>query len=213
MTRTTRPLDDAPRVDDLTITRDHVVFLADGLIGVTPRPGVHDATVAWVAIDGGARRLAGAHDDASGVVVYTTGPALERWTLSPRARTVEQQIIDATPVTFPTRNRWALTRPHRLLWTCSAAGIHRHDLVTGGRTSHPLEQHHQPAELAFVTDPSRTGSEDGGWLVGVVHDRARAAADLVVLDAHAIDSPPIATVPIPRRIPNGTHATWIPTNR
>ena len=39
MTRTTRPLDDAPRVDDLTITRDHVVFLADGLIGVTPRPG------------------------------------------------------------------------------------------------------------------------------------------------------------------------------
>ena len=90
--------------------------------------------------------------------------------------------------------------------------VHRHDLVTGGRASHPFEAHHQPAELVFVTDPSRVGSEDGGWLVGVVHDRARAAADLVVLDAHAIDGPPIATVHIPRRIPNGTHATWIPTN-
>ena len=36
MTRATRSLDDTPRVEDLTITRDHVVFLADGLIGVTP---------------------------------------------------------------------------------------------------------------------------------------------------------------------------------
>jgi 8'-apo-carotenoid 13,14-cleaving dioxygenase len=212
MTRATRPLDDAPRVHDLTVTRDHVVFLADGHVGVTPRPGLHEATVAWIAIGAGARRLAGVHDDAGGVVVYTTGPALERWTLGRRPGTVELQILDNTPLTFPIHNRGALTCPRRYLWTCSTRTVHRHDLVTGRRTSHPFGAHHQPAELAFVADPSRVGSEDGGWLVGVVHDRARAAADLVVLDAHAIDGPPIATVHIPRPIPNGTHATWIPTN-
>jgi 8'-apo-carotenoid 13,14-cleaving dioxygenase len=213
MTRATRTLDDAPRVDDVTVTRDHVVFLADGLIGVAPRPGGHQTPVVWSAIEDGVRRLAAAHDDAVGVVVHTTGPALERWTLRPRATTVEHQIIDDTPLTFPKRNRATPTCPRRYLWTCSARGVHRHDLATGGRASHPFGAHHQPAEFLFVADPSRTGSEDGGWLVGVIHDRAHAAADLVVLDARSIDGPPTATVHIPRRIPNGRHATWIPTNR
>ena len=212
MTRATRPLDDTPRVEDLTITRDHVVFLADGLIGVTPRSAIHETPVVWSPIEGGARRLAGAHDDTRGVVVHTTGPALERWTLHPRATTVEHQIVDDTPLTFPNRNPGVLTCPQRYLWTCSAHGVHRHDLVTGERASHPVGTDHQPAEFQFVADPARTGSEDGGWLVGVIHDRAHAAADLVVLDAHFFDGRPIATVHIPRPVPNGTHATWIPAN-
>ena len=120
MTRATRPLDDTPRVEDLTITRDHVVFLADGLIGVTPRSAIHETPVVWSAIEGGARRLAGAHDDTRGVVVHTTGPALERWTLHQRATTVEHQIVDDTPLTFPNRNPGVLTCPQRYLWTCSA---------------------------------------------------------------------------------------------
>ena len=52
--------------------------------------------------------------------------------------------------------------------------------------------------------------EDGGWLVGFVHDDNRNEADLIVLDAAAIDHPPVATVAIPRRIPYGLHGTWIP---
>jgi 8'-apo-carotenoid 13,14-cleaving dioxygenase len=212
MTRATRPLDDAPRVEDLTITRDHVVFLADGLIGVTPRSALHESPVMWSPIDGGARRLAGAHDDLGGVVAHTAGPALERWTLHQRSTTVEQQIVDDTPLTFPNRNPGRRTYPHRYLWTCSAHSVHRHDLITGQRATHPLGPDHRPAEFRFVTDPARTGSEDGGWLVGVIHDRTHATADLVVLDSHRFDDPPIATVHIPRPVPNGTHAAWVPVN-
>ena len=86
MTRATRPLDDAPRVHDLTVTRDHVVFLADGLIGVTPRPGVHEATVAWIAIGGAPAASPAPTTMRAASSCYTTGPALERWTLSRRAR-------------------------------------------------------------------------------------------------------------------------------
>jgi carotenoid cleavage dioxygenase len=211
MTRATRPLEDTPRVEDLTITRDHVVFLADGLIGVTPRSAIHESPVMWSPIEGGARRLAGAHDDTRGVVAHTTGPALERWTLHPRATTVEHQIVDDTPLTFPNRNPGMLTCPQRYLWTCSAHSVHRHDLVTGERASHPVGTDHQPAEFQFVADPSQAWSEDGGWLVGLIHDRSHAAADLLVLDAH-LDGRPIATVHIPRPVPNGTHAAWIPVN-
>ena len=212
MTRATRPLDDTPRIEDLTITRDHVVFLADGLIGVTPRSAVHERPVVWFPIEGGARRLAGAHDDMRAVVVHTTGPALERWTLHQRATTVEHQILDDTPLTFPNRNPGVLACPQRYLWTCSAGGVHRHDLVTGERASHPVGTDHQPAEFRFVADPSQARSEDGGWLVGVIHDSAHRAADLVVLDAQCFDGRPIATVHIPRPVPNGTHATWVPAN-
>ena len=43
--------------------------------------------------------------------------------------------------------------------------------------------------------------EDGGWLVGFVHDDDRNEADLVVLDAAAIDHPPVATVRDPSTHP------------
>jgi len=212
MTRTTCSLDDTPRVDDLAITRDHVVFLADGLLGVSPRSVLHERRVEWSTIEGGARRLAGAHDDTRGVVVHTTGPALERWTLRPRSTTVEHLIVDDLPLTFPNRNPGVPARGQRYLWTCSAHGIHRHDLVADERASHAVGTDHRPAEFRFVTDPARTGSEDGGWLVGLIHDDAHAAADLLFLDAGCFDAGPIATVHIPRRVPNGTHAAWIPAD-
>ena len=48
--------------------------------------------------------------------------------------------------------------------------------------------------------------------MGVVHDHTRNEVDLVVLDAQATNCPAVATVHIPRRIPNGVHATWIPSS-
>ena len=187
------------------------MLLADGFIGVALRTGAHEMTVKWVAIGPGVRWIAGAHSDAGRVVVLTTGPALERWTLHYPEPTVEHDVLDATPQTLPTSNeRWPAAR--RYLWTISAGRAHRHDLVTGARHTHDFGSHRQPGELVFVTDPHRAGSEDGGWLVGVVHDSARDEVDLVVLDAQATNCPAVAAVHIPRRIPNGVHATWIPSS-
>ena len=212
LTRTTRSIGDASvRLHDLAITRDHVVLLADGHIGVTRRTGAHEMIVSWVAIESGVRRIASAHSDPAGIVVVTTGPSLERWTLHHPGATVEHHLLDATPQTFPTSNE-RLPAAHRYLWTISDRCAHRHDLVTGDRDTHEFGPHRQPGELVFVTDPHRAGREDGGWLVGIVHDAARHTADLVVLDAHSTTSPAVATVHIPRRIPNGGHATWIPTD-
>ena len=99
------------------------------------------------------------------------------------------------------------------MWTVTAAGgteVYQHDLRTGDRTAHDLGPGRHPGAMTFVPDPTRLHREDGGWLVGFAHDDNRNEADLIVLDASAIDHPPVATVAIPRRIPNGLHGTWIP---
>ena len=103
--------------------------------------------VVWSAIEGGARRLAGAHDDTRGVVVHTTGPALERWTLHPRATTVEHQIVDDTPLTFPNRNPGGCTVRSATCGPVSARGVHRHDLVTGSAPATPFGPHRQPGRV------------------------------------------------------------------
>ena len=212
LTRTSRFIEDAPsHLHDLRLTRHHVVLLADGFIGISDRAGANTRT-SWTAIDVDARHLTAAHENESTVVVHTTGASLDRWTLHPGASTVDHQVLDATPQDLPSTNDRPLTTADRYVWTISDRGAHRHDLVTGVRQTHDFGSHRQPGELTFVTDPRRAGCDDGGWLVGFVHDTTRNGAELVVLDAHALNGPAVATVHIPRRIPNGAHGTWLPSN-
>jgi carotenoid cleavage dioxygenase len=57
---------------------------------------------------------------------------------------------------------------------------------------------------------SADASEDEGWVMSFVYDRARDASALVVLDAASFDGPPVATVALPQRVPFGFHGNWIP---
>lgn len=100
LTRTVRSIDGAPgRVRQLALTRDNVVLLADGLVGLIARTG-YDARAAWFPIDNGTRHILAAHDDGESVVAYTTGPDLRRWTLNPRASVAHSDVLDASPHAF-----------------------------------------------------------------------------------------------------------------
>jgi len=144
------------------------------------------------------------------VAVVTASRSLVRWTFNVAGARCE--VIDDTPQRFGTTNPHPVSAP-TFVWTVSAAGgteVYCHDLHTGDRTTHDLGPGRHPGELTFVPDLTRFHREDGGWLVGLAHDDSRNEADLIVLDAAAIDHPPVATVAIPRRIPYGLHGTWIP---
>ena len=209
LTRAVRSIDDAPsRIWQLELTRDHAVLLAEGFVGLTDRS--LGARTSWFPVDTEARYIAAAHDDGEIVVVYGTGPSLVRWTLDRRSTTAQSQVLDATPQTFASSNRRPVGDAHRFLWTVGSDAVHKHDLLAGTRQSHDFGSGRHPSDHAFVADPDRSGTEDGGWLVGFVHDDKRHEADFVVLDAQAIERPAVAIVPIPRRIPNGAYGTWIP---
>ena len=143
--------------------------------------------------------------------MYATGPSLVRWTLQRRPATAHCDVLDATPHTFASSNRRRPGEAHRFLWTVGSGAVHKHDLLAGTRQSHDFGGGRHPGELVFVADPDRSDTEDGGWLVGFVHDETTHETDFVVLDAHAIERPAVAVARIPRRIPNGAHGTWIPT--
>jgi carotenoid cleavage dioxygenase-like enzyme len=210
LTRTIRSIDDPPsRIRQLELTRDDVVLVAQGFVGVAPRAGA-DIKPVWFAIDTEDRYIAGAYGHADSVVVYATGPSLVRWTLDRRASTVESEVVDATPHTFATSNRRQPGWPQRFLWTVGCNAAHRHDLVTGEHRSHDFADGRTPADLVYVADPDRSNAEDGGWLVGFVHDHAHDQTEFVVLDAEAIERPAVATVHIPRRVPSCGRGTWIP---
>ena len=206
LTRTIRSIDNAPnRIRQLELTRDHVVFLADGFVGVTDRTGVN-ANATWFAVDTDERHIATAHTHGDTVIVYATGPSLVRWTLHRRAANLHCDVLDATPQAFASSN----PASNRFLWTVGTGAAHKHDLLAGTRQSHDFGAGRQPGELVFITDRDRSSAEDGGWLVGFVHDETRNEADFVVLDAQAVERPAIAVVQIPRRIPGGAHGMWIP---
>jgi carotenoid cleavage dioxygenase len=209
LTRRSRPIDGAPnRVTDLAITRDRVVFVADGFIGVTSRGG--ETRISWTATGVDAPVLVNAHDVGATVVVVALTPSLERWTLDVASATVEREVLDPTP------SRVARTpdRPFgeaRFVWSIGDASVDKFDLTAGSFVSHTFRADHRPGDLVYVADPARRGDADGGWLVGFVHHASRNETDLVVLDASDIARPALATVRIPRRIALGLHSTWIPS--
>jgi carotenoid cleavage dioxygenase len=57
---------------------------------------------------------------------------------------------------------------------------------------------------------SPSAGEDEGWLLTIVHDGADGTSDLAVLDATAPAAGPVATVPLPQRVPVGFHGSWLP---
>ena len=107
LTRTTRTIAAAPApVNDLAITRDRVVFVANGFVGVTSR--AREANTTWLPTGVDAARLVHAHDVGDTVVVLALTPSLERWTLTPASSlTVAREVLDPAPQHFVATARLA----------------------------------------------------------------------------------------------------------
>jgi len=222
-TRHTWPIEPAPAaVYDLAVTATHIVLMADGFVGRAPR--TETEPVRWQSVDTTATaRVISAHDDGDAVVLHVTSPALERWTLSPDQPVARRAVIDARPQTSARINEARACRPHRYLYSVidhEGRGdqrpvdpmVTKHDLNTGARSEHRFANDHRLGGLLFVADRQRDHLEDGGWLLGLVHDDRADATSLVVLDAVHPDAPRLATVRLPHRLAcRDLHGLWSPT--
>jgi carotenoid cleavage dioxygenase len=88
-------------------------------------------------------------------------------------------------------------------------GLVKYDLATGKSEVHDFGPGRQPGEGVFVPASANAGEEDG-YVLAFVYDAARDGSDFVVLDASRFSAPPIATVPLPQRVPFGFHGNWVP---
>jgi carotenoid cleavage dioxygenase-like enzyme len=206
---TSRPIVDTPNhINDLALTRDRVVVVAQGFVGIASREG--EGRTTWIATGVAAPSPIHAHDVDDTLVLIALTPMLERWTLHPAAGSIEREVLDPTPRRFAHCGDDGVDGAPYLLWSTGNGTIGRHDLAASRHVHHNLRPD-VPGDLVFVADATRHSGGDGGWLVGFVHDASRATTELRVIDAADIAASPIATAPIPRPIPRGLRCTWIPS--
>ena len=84
----------------------------------------------------------------------------------------------------------------------------KYDQAAGTAQTRDFGAGRQAGEPVFV--PAGVGgAEDDGWVMTYVYDTARDTSDFVVVDARDFEGPPVATVPLPQRVPVGFHGSWI----
>ena len=207
-------------------------------LGLLPRDGGAEDMI-WIALDPCfVFHTANAYDLPDGRVILDViaydrmfsdendGPdsnprGFERWTIDPLARTVTRQMIDATPQELPRIDERRTGRPYRYAYAMGLpdeigetlvgeAPLFKHDLEAGTRQAHIFGKGRVAGEFMFVARGEGT-AEDDGWLIGLVIDAGGHSTALEIIDAQAIDAPPVAVVRLPHRVPPGIHGTWLPT--
>ena len=211
LTRRSRPVLDVPsRIIDLAFTRDHVVLVADGFVGVASRDG--EARTTWIATGVAAPHPVHAHDAGAAVALLALTPSLERWTLHPEAGNFQREVLDPTPRRFAHCGDEDVDGAPHIVWTTGDGTIGHHDLATSSHVHHSLRPH-RPGDLVFVPHATRARATGGGWLIGFVHDTWGPTTELRVIDAADIAGAPIAAIRVPRHVPRGFRCTWIPATQ
>ena len=143
-------------------------------------------------------------------------PVLERWTVDPAKGTVQVQQRDDLPQEFPRVDERLVGRQHRFGYGVNIGrawdhgNLVRHDYATDTTEVFSHGPGRGTMETVFI--PREPGAaEDDGWLMSVVHDANSNRGELVVLDASAFGSEPVARVLLPTRVPYGFHGNWVPT--
>jgi carotenoid cleavage dioxygenase len=143
------------------------------------------------------------------------GAVQHRWTLEPSTRRAKEEPMDGLPTDFPTINDAVLGRRNRYSYAIAfpGGGLHQHAVVkydnnTGQRQLTELGTHRIPGEAVFVAAEGGT-AEDDGYLLTIVNDTKNNTSEFLVLNAHDISAPPVATVELPHRVPGGIHGSWI----
>ena len=91
----------------------------------------------------------------------------------------------------------------------SFGSTYKHDVTTGRTEAHD----HGPGRFdgwsrVFVARENAK-AEDDGWILSYVYDAERNASDVVILDAQGFMDKPVATIPLPVRVPFGFHGNWL----
>lgn len=149
------------------------------------------------------------------------GPnALHRWRVSTggEALTFADEVVADRSLDLPTIDPRFLGRRHRHAWYATTrdqlggfdfGGIVHWDAVTGRVDEWDPGDSESAGEALFVPAGDSAG-EGEGWVLTFGYDAARHGSDLLVFDATDCAGGPVARVRLPRRVPYGFHACWVP---
>ena len=151
---------------------------------------------------------------------------LYEWRFDLESGQVKERQLDDTNTEFPTINRTLLGEQtryayHQLIPLVDPEGGHagrcqtfdaliKYDLGDGSFERFDYGAGRCGTETHFAPRAGGSAAEDDGYLVTFVHDRADWSSRCLIFDARDIRQGPITVVRLPRRIPIGFHAMWVP---
>ena len=140
-------------------------------------------------------------------------PRLDRWTVNPITRRVNEEVIDERQQEFPRCHPGLNGKPYRYGYSVAVEGytfpqIYKHDLRTGSAQVFSVGAGRHSAEPVFVP---REGAkaEDDGYLMTYVYDSTKGTSDFIILDAQDFSRPALAQIHLPNRVPYGFHGNWV----
>lgn len=136
------------------------------------------------------------------------------WRFNMNSGKVAEAALDDLGTEFPQVDQSRTGRPTRYGYCTGHTNIeslmfYKYDFQTGQRAAHNLGKGRVAGEGLFVRRENAQ-NEDDGYFVALSFDRANERSELVVIPTDDFSNEPIARVIIPRRIPFGFHAVWIP---
>lgn len=141
---------------------------------------------------------------------------LYRFTLDLEAGRVDEQQLDDRAIEFPRIADAKAGLKHRFGYAPTirrereenlvpGAEILKFDLQTGATEAFDFGPGRRAGEFVHA---GHNGGEDGGWLMGFVHDENADRSSYVVLNASKVGAGPVATIALPQRVPYGFHGNW-----
>lgn len=143
-----------------------------------------------------------------------------RATINPAAGSVDVHLLDDHSLEYPRIDDRLTGQRHRHLIVAGRSNdarvkygehdqLYRYDMDAG--TSVRFDAHGAAGEAIFAP---RTGSKDelDGYYLTYVTDLDADRTSLLVIDADDFAAGPVATVRMPRRVPNGLHGNWFPAS-
>lgn len=148
---------------------------------------------------------------------------MHEWRFNLTTGETREKTLDDRNSEFPCINAGRMGRPTRYSYNASLAdaptllfdGLIKYDCQTGAAERHEFgpgrygsEAVHAARNGASGADPAM--AEDDGYVVTIVSDAGDNRAEAQVFLAADIPRGPVARVVIPRRVPLGFHACWMP---
>lgn len=145
-------------------------------------------------------------------------PFIGRWRFDLETGESTYTQLDDVATEFPRINDRFLTRSGaRFSYNPRVAprttllfdGLIRYDLHSGESTHLTYGEGCFGGEAIFAPREGATDEQDG-WILTFVHDERENSARFIVVDARDYEAGPVATIHLPRRVPIGFHADWVP---
>ena len=120
----------------------------------------------------------------------------------------EMCIRDSDRVGLPYTYGYAAVLDHEAFDKFHSRAIRKFNMVSGEMETFSFERDTVCGEPIFVS--RKDGSaEDDGYVLVYVNDELSDTSKLCVFDATSLSAGPIAEVPMPHRVPQGLHGSWI----